>query len=411
MTRASIYVVITGLILLLTILPASADTIVVGDSNGDFSDIQAAVDSAKPGDIIDIMPGSYYGSVTIDFPLAIRGSGPDTVVGSEEEDFCFFISSDGVKVTDLKCNGKTNGILINGSDDTVVRDCIFEGSRTAITIYKGTGCRIEDCDVVAGYTGIEVEGSNYTTLSKNLITAPARGISVKSSENMLVTGNHLDKCEVGIAAEGLSESNIERNNLSDMTGGIVFIASGNCNVGGNDLAGVTQYLQFFTSQGCIVNAELDGAEYFTADIFSDTLYRFANYSVTGHDFALVPLKDTRPDVSGYRQFGDAFNLTFINVSQVTYGYVMLDASYPVDELEGYDAKTYGVYRIDGRAEMVSQPVIDNGTVTTVALIEGPGTGHYALMVKEKTEMTRISILILLILVLGVLGAVYRQGKR
>ncbi len=412
MTRASMYVVIAALILLLTILPASATTIVVGGSNGDYSDIQAAVDSARAGDTINIMPGSYHGSVTIDYPLVIRGSGPATVVGTREEDFCFYISSDGVTVSDLKCTGRTNGILVNASDDAVVQNCTFEGSKIAVTIYGGTGCLVEGCDILVGYTGIELEGSNYTSLSKNLISAPARGISVMSSENMLVTGNHLDKCEVGIAAEGLSESNIERNNLSDMVGGIVFIASGNCNVGGNDLAGVTQYLQFFTSQGCIIDANnLEGADYFTADIFSDTLYRFGNYSVTGHDFALIPLKDTRQDVSGYKQFGDAFNLTFINVSQVTSGYVMLDASCPVDELEGYDVGTFGVYRIDSRAEMVSQPVIDNGTVTTVAVIGGPDSGIYALMVREKTKWTSVSIFVLLILVLGVLGAVYRQGKR
>jgi hypothetical protein len=89
---------------------------------------------------------------------------------------------------------------------------------------------------------------------------------------------------------------------------------------------------------------------------------------------------------------------------------MLDASRPVGELEGYDVKTYGVYRIDGRAEMVSHPVIDNNNITTVALIEALDAGIYALMVKEKTEMTRISIFVLLVLVLGVLGAVYRQGK-
>lgn len=407
------YPVIVCLILLLPVFPVSADTIVVAVSGGDYSDIQNAVDNAEVGDTINIMPGEYQGSVTIYYPLNIKGSGSVTVIGMENDQYSFHISSNGVTISDLKCSGETNGIFINSSGNTIVQNCTFEGSKTGITILESSGCRIEDCNILADFIGIEVENSNSTTILRNLISAPARGISVKSSENILIDENHLDKCEVGIAAEGLIGGNIEKNNLSDLTGGIVFIASERCNVNNNYLVDVFQYLQFFTSQECIVDADkLEGADYFTADIFSDTLYRFDNYSITGHDYALILHKDISSDISGYKKFGDSFNLTFINVSETTSGYIILEADTPVDELEGYDVDTYGLYNIDGRAHMISQPTIDNGTVKTIAVIEGPDTGNYALMIKEQRGLGVIATFIIIATVLVfLLGTVYVLRKR
>ena len=413
MNRVSMYVVITGLILLLTILPASAANIVVAGSGGDYSDIQTAVDNAEVGDTINIMPGEYQGSVTIYYPMNIKGSGSVTVIGMENDQYSFHISSNGVTISDLKCSGEINGIFINNSKDTIVQNCTFEGSKTGITILESSECYIEDCNILADYIGIVVENSNFTTILRNLISAPARGISVRSSENVLINENHLDKCEVGIAAEGLIGGNIEGNNFSDITGAIVFITSERCNVNENHLVDVLQYLQFFTSQGCIVDAgKFDESDYFTADIFSDTLYRFGNYSLTGHDYALIPHMYIQSDFSGYNKFGDAFNLTFINVSETTFGYVMLEADIPIDELEGFDVNTYGFYNIDGRAQMISQPIIDNGTVKTIAVIEGPDTGNYALMIKEQSGLGVIATFMIIATVLVfLLSAAYILIKR
>ncbi|TFH47438.1 MAG: hypothetical protein E4G94_00040 [ANME-2 cluster archaeon] len=413
MIKSIVYPVIVCLILLLPVFPVSADTIVVAVSGGDYSDIQTAVDNAGVGDTINIMPGEYQGSVTIYYPLNIKGSGSATVIGMENDQYSFHISSNGVTISDLKCSSEINGIFINSSDDTIVQNCTFEGSKTAITVLESSGCRIEDCNILADFIGIEVENSNSTTILRNLISAPARGISVRSSENVLINGNYLNRCEVGIAAEGLIGGNIERNNLSDMTGGIVFITSEGCNVEGNYLESVIQYLQFFTSQGCTIDADkLEGADYFTVDIFSDTLYRFGNYSITGHDYALIPYQYTPSDISGYKKLGDAFNLTFINVSETTSGHIILEADTPVDELEGYDVNTYGLYNIDGRKQMISQSTIDNGTVKTIAVIEGPDTGNYAFMIKEQRGLGVIATFIIIVTALGILlGIVYVRRKR
>ena len=60
-----------------------------------------------------------------------------------------------------------------------------------------------------------------------------------------------------------------------MVGAVVLIASEGCHISGNNVVDVLQYTQFFTSQDCMVDMNrLEDAEYFTADIFSDTSYVF-----------------------------------------------------------------------------------------------------------------------------------------
>jgi len=54
----------------------ASKTICVGNKLGCYATIQAAVNAAKDGDAVKIMPGTYAGGVTVNKSVALVGSGP-----------------------------------------------------------------------------------------------------------------------------------------------------------------------------------------------------------------------------------------------------------------------------------------------------------------------------------------------
>jgi nitrous oxidase accessory protein NosD len=87
--------------------------------------IQSAVDAAKPGDTIVILPGTYHGSVLVTTPgLTLLGTGGRTVIVPEK-------AADGVKAANA-CAAGGNGICVIGTkghtvDDVSIRSLTVSG--------------------------------------------------------------------------------------------------------------------------------------------------------------------------------------------------------------------------------------------------------------------------------------------
>lgn len=410
------YLAIVVLVFLLSACLVSADTLVVGGNGGDYADIQSAVDNAGADDAILIMPGTYEGNIIITSPVSIEGSGTETIVGKAIDRFAFSVNSADVSIRDLVCRGNESGIIIEGSDTSIVSRCSFEGSDTALSLSSASNCLVENCNIFSEHTGIMVTNSDSTEITGSMISAPAKGIYLISSENILVRDNLMENCEVGIAGETVNDASIINNTLSGMVGGIVLIASGNCEVHDNKVTDVVQYLQFFTSAGCTADLKSsggysNGTEYLTADIISNTVYLFDNFSVTGYNYALTPVREDTSEMSGYLMASDVLNITFIDVSTEK-EYVILTANTSIGELEGYDPETYGFYRISSTVKLLSEPTIEEGVVTAFAIIESPDNGKYVLMAKEQSDRTWVLIFLLVLAVIAILIAgTHRMRKQ
>lgn len=209
--RASI---LAGLLLAL-VSPLSA-----GDppARAGGSTLQAMIDDAAPGDLIDLPAGTWVED--LDFggkALTLRGSGPHTVIrGTGTGPVVRFTSGEGADsvLDSLTITGGVatsgGGVLIdNGSSPTIVR-CVITGNRAS-----------------ASGSGVQVSGGGAPRLFNNVISFNTRdgggdphGIQVSGSAPVIVNNTIVRGDSNGILVGGGSPAVI-RNNIIAWNGATV----------------------------------------------------------------------------------------------------------------------------------------------------------------------------------------------
>lgn len=175
--------------------------------------IQDAVKHAKEGFVIEVEPGIYKETVSVDkhnitLRGVVRGNERPVIEGENKLNDGILASGDNFTVSGFEIrNFKANGITTQGSDDLKISDIVVVNTGVyGIFPVESKNVLVEKCSV----TGIRDAGI-YVSVSKNSI--------VRNNE---VFGN-----VAGIEMENSSDAIIENNNTHDNTGGIlVFVLPG-----------------------------------------------------------------------------------------------------------------------------------------------------------------------------------------
>jgi len=130
------------------IIPAAADTIQVPQ---EYPTIQAAVNAAGAGDIIEVGSGTYLENVIVNKTVTIKGdSATTTIVDGSGKDMVFNIQEDNVELSDLT--------IRNG------------GSYSGVTIYDPyDGLTIRNTRVTDNAVGVVISGSYDSYINDNTI--------------------------------------------------------------------------------------------------------------------------------------------------------------------------------------------------------------------------------------------------
>ena len=142
--------------MLLNDMHTGQNTVTVSDTE----ELLAAVENAKPGDVISVMPGTYklkknefeaYASGTADAPITLTAADPDNppvLCGTSiEENTLLFIDGDYWIIENMVISTALSGIRLDSSNHSVVRNCeICNVGLDAVWICNGSSdCTVENC--------------------------------------------------------------------------------------------------------------------------------------------------------------------------------------------------------------------------------------------------------------------------
>ena len=174
--------------------------------------VQAAIDAASPGDIIEIERGTYPGGLRIDKPLTLRGLQRPTIDGLLQAN-TISVQAEHVTIEGLiirNSGGETRyqhaGIyLYPGSHHAVVRHCDFSYTLFGLWIEKANDVRIEN-NLITGKrdfnssqrgNGIQLYNTRRARIIGNNISFVRDAIYVDVSHDAIFRGNKLHHSRYG----------------------------------------------------------------------------------------------------------------------------------------------------------------------------------------------------------------------
>lgn len=151
-------------------------------SLGPGDSIQAAVAIAKPGDVIEVKNGTYHEHVKVDKPLILRG-----LVGGSK-----------MPVLDATASGsaivlKADGITVEGFRIINSGSWPKEDPTAAGIVVLSDGNRIIGNDVSNNFNGLLIKGSNNTIMGNRIARNLGYGIRVERAKNCTIQNNRLEE--------------------------------------------------------------------------------------------------------------------------------------------------------------------------------------------------------------------------
>ncbi|MEW6086989.1 MAG: PKD domain-containing protein [bacterium] len=164
---------------------------------GDFTTIQEAVNTAYPGDIINVAAGTYNENVTINKTLTLTGAGTNQtyVTASNPNDDVFKVTAGNIKIGGFNINGAsgTNMAGINLTNSSGASNCNIsqnEISENYFGIYIGVtnnNCVFDNNNLHNNSTGIYGNRCSNSTVSNNTVQNGI--ILINSSTNNMIKSN------------------------------------------------------------------------------------------------------------------------------------------------------------------------------------------------------------------------------
>ncbi len=190
------------------------------------SPLQARVDAAAPGSIVEVGPGVYAGDLVLDKPLTLSGRGNPTLVGSGEGSVVR-VRADDVTVEGFIIDGGGGGDLMRDTSGVhvaarraVVRACAISRALFGVYLRAADGAAVERCEIrgIPGKdpgekgSGIHLWNTEGFRLLGNTITDVRDGLYIQSSSHGVIRGNRARDLRFGLHYM-FSDDNLFEDNL------------------------------------------------------------------------------------------------------------------------------------------------------------------------------------------------------
>ena len=194
-----------------------------------YPTIQAAIEAADPGDIIEVASGTYYEHVVVNKSLTLIGNGSSTIIDGNGTGMVVRI----IDAADVEIRGFTvqnggdypNGSVFSGSCvRNIIRDNMIKNSGFGIELRGSNGCIVVGNAIMNNsWTGILIRDSSNNEIHYNMIANNSWGMWITSEFSLLNTFYHNNFIDNPIQTQSFAfttrwDNGAEGNYWSDYAG-------------------------------------------------------------------------------------------------------------------------------------------------------------------------------------------------
>ncbi|MGG2056668.1 NosD domain-containing protein [Lysinibacillus pakistanensis] len=162
-------------------------------------DIQEAIDTASPGEVIHIPAGRYQGNFVVTKPLTLLGEEGTEFVSKNNEPALRIESTTTISISNVELSGKSKAIVASNVDGLELSNIHIKDAYTGVHIQRSKNIHIHD---------IQVTGSEGHYAEKG------NGIAIYKSEDILIENNHIEQMQDGIYVEEVNSIVVQHNNVT-----------------------------------------------------------------------------------------------------------------------------------------------------------------------------------------------------
>jgi len=365
--------VLLVLLLLAQLSPVYAATITTcPDQCGGYSNVQAAINEASPGDTVELEPGVYRESIVLNKSITLVGSGDDTTLLGSGPSPVITVTADDVEIRDLRVGYCLFGVRAAEVSGLALSGLGFVNCSVGVVLESCTWVEVESCTVTGSrYASIKVAESANVTVTGCTFKDGETGVELERSGGNKVLHSTFEELVQGVILDESHQNQLKGNSFNGCADAVVLSVSGGNTVEESEATGIDRFMASYMSTRNRAADNLVGwCDYAYDSASQGNLYTLGPVNVTGSDFVLG-LKEAAA-LHGYEPVSDTLDVSLIPGTLVD-GYAEISVSIPEHMYMGREPGDVGLYRVTGGSlHPVAQGYIVNATVRLNATIHGDG---------------------------------------
>jgi hypothetical protein len=339
---------------------------------GGYSNVQAAINEASPGDTVALEPGVYRESIVLNKSITLVGSGDDTILLGSGPNPVLAVTADDVEIRNLRVSYCLFGVQAAEVSGLTVSGCSFVNCSVGVLIEACTEVEVESCTITDSmHAAVTVVESANVTVAKCVFRGGDEGVSITRSGSNDVLDSSFEGCSQGVILDDSNQNLLKGNAFHGCVDAVILSVSGGNAVEGSEAEGLDRFIGAYMSVRNLVADNLVGECVYTYEYASSgNLYMLGPVNVTGSDYILGLMEAAAPP--GYEAVSDTLNVSLIHGTLVD-GYATVSVKVSENLYMGREPGDMGLYRVsDGGIHPVAQGYFINATMRLNATIREDG---------------------------------------